>query len=304
MVAAARWDALGGWCEVLTLDSADLPAVAELASARVAALDESCSRFRDDSEIACLPWERTQVVSPVLAGALDAALRAAEFSDGRVDPTLAGAMRASGYTSDYSAMTGVVASAAGQPIVGGAWRAIRFNRETREVVLPEGAQLDLGAVGKAWAADWIADACAAELGIGVLVNLGGDIAVRGRVPEGGWQVEIDDGHHGPQGRPVISMGWPGGLATSSTVTRTWRTDAGEAHHILDPGTGRPAARHWRTVTVAARSCERANAASTAAIVLGDSAPRWLTQRELPARLVHTGGVVVQTNGWPRQRFLT
>jgi thiamine biosynthesis lipoprotein len=135
------------------------------------------------------------------------------------------------------------------------------------------------------------------------VNLGGDIAVRGELPPGGWQVEIDDGHAGPQGRPVISMGWPGGLATSSTVARPGRTADGHAQDIIDPATARPAARTWRTVTVAGRSCERANAASTAAIIMGDSAPRWLTQRELPARLVHNGGIVVQTTGWPQQRWI-
>ncbi len=100
------------------------------------------------------------------------------------------------------------------------------------------------------------------------------------MPPGGWQVEIDDAHPGPQGRPVIPMAWPGGLATSSATLG-----------------------NWRTVTVAARSCERAHAASQAASALGDSAPRWLTQRELPARLVHADGVVVQTNGWPRQRWV-
>jgi thiamine biosynthesis lipoprotein len=185
------------------------------------------------------------------------------------------------------------------------WRSLSFDPETRTVRVPEGIQLDLEASAKAWAADWIADTCAEELGAGCLVNLGGDIAVRGEIPPGGWQVEIDDGHAGPQGRPVISMGWAGGLATSSTVARSWPTTDGESRLTIDPAAARPAAaaRTWRTVTVAGRSCERANAASTAAIILGDSAPRWLTQRELPARLVHIAGVVVQTNGWPQQRWI-
>jgi len=94
-------------------------------------------------------------------------------------------------------------------------------------------------------------------------------------------VEIDDAEPGPEGRPVIPMDWSGGLATSSSVLG-----------------------NWRTVTAAARSCEHAFAASHTAIGLGDGAPRWLTQRELPARLVHADGVVVHTNGWPRQRWIT
>lgn len=278
MVAGERWEALGSWCEVLTTKADDLPAVAELARAEVVALDEACSRFRPDSELMGIAPDRPQRISPLLAAALAAALRTAEFTGGLVDPTARGAPAGPG------------------------WRSIQLDEERRTVTVPAGVDVDLGVSAKAWAADWIAASCGDELGVGCLVNLGGDIAVRGEVPAGGWQIEIDDGHPGPQGRPVISMGWPGGLATSSTV-RTWRTPDGEGHHIVDPSTGRPAARTWRTVTVAARSCERANAASTAAIILGDSAPRWLTQRELPARLVHTGGVVVQTNGWPRERWI-
>lgn len=250
MVAAARWDALGTWCEVLTIDDEDLPAVAEVARVQVADLDQACSLVRTDSELARLAKGSPQPVSPLLAGAVAAALRAAEFSAGLVVPAPG-------------------------------WESVALDAEHLLLTVPEGMELDLGPSAKAWLADRIADFCADELGVGCLVNLGGSIAVRGAVPAGGWQVAIDDGHPGPQGRPVIPMGWSGGLATSSA-----------AHGS------------WRTVTVAARSCERAQSASTAAVILGDSAPRWLTQRELPARLVHAGGVVVQTNGWPHQRFVS
>ena len=304
MVATARWNALGTWCEVLTLDDQDLAAVAEVARALVADLDASCSRFRADSELSGLAHGRPHRVTRLLAGAVAAALRTAEFSEGLVDPTVGAAMRAQGYDADLDEVRARVATVLPHAVAVPGWRSITLDTDRCMLTVPAGVELDLGASAKAWAADRIADACCDELGIGCLVNLGGDIAVRGAVPPGGWQIEIDDGRPGPQGRPVISMGWPGGLATSSTVVRTWRTTEGEAHHILDPATGRPARRTWRTVTVAARSCERANAASTAAIVRGDSAPRWLTQRELPARLVHSGGVVVQTNGWPRQRFVS
>jgi thiamine biosynthesis lipoprotein len=303
MVATARWDALGTWCEVLTLADDDLPTVAEVAREQVADLDLACSRLRPDSELSGLTHGSPQRISPVLCGAVAAALRTAEFSNGLVDPTVGAALGAQGYDADFDEVRARVAARLPQVAGVPGWRSVTLDGERALLTIPEGVELDLGASAKAWAADWIADTCSDVLGIACLVNLGGDIAVRGAVPPGGWQIEIEDGHRNPQGRPVISMSWPGGLATSSTVVRTWRTTEGEAHHIIDPATGRPSARNWRTVTVAARSCERANAASTAAIILGDSAPRWLTQRELPARLVHSGGVVVQTNGWPRQRWV-
>ena len=249
MVVASRWDAWGTWCEILTTDEQELPAAAELARSRVAAL-AACSSG-PDSELHSLPRGRPHRVTPLLADVLAAAMRTAEFSGGPLSP--------------------------------GARAAIVLDASTGTVTLPETLAVDVAENARAWAADQIAMACVDELGVGCLVNLGGDIAVRGDVPEGGWQVGIDHGPDGPQGRPVISMAWPGGLATCSAPPE--------------------ASRSWRSVTVAARSCERARAAAAAALLLGDSAPRWLTQRELPARLLDTGGVVVQTNGWPRERWV-
>jgi thiamine biosynthesis lipoprotein len=80
--------------------------------------------------------------------------------------------------------------------------------------------------------------------------------------------------------------------------RRWPTDRGEAHHLLDPQTGRPACTPWRTVSVAAHTCLDANVAATAAIVLGGEAPEWLARRGLPSRLVATNGGVVSVAGWP------
>jgi thiamine biosynthesis lipoprotein len=42
----------------------------------------------------------------------------------------------------------------------------------------------------------------------------------------------------------------------------------------------------------------ANTASTASLVLGASAPAWLAERGLPARLVARDGSVTVVGGWP------
>ena len=60
---------------------------------------------------------------------------------------------------------------------------------------------------------------------------------------------------------------------------------------------------WRTASVAAVSCVAANTASTAAIVLGEDAPRWLESAGVVARLVRPDGRVVITGGWPAQEEL-
>jgi thiamine biosynthesis lipoprotein len=165
--------------------------------------------------------------------------------------------------------------------------------------VPAGVELDLGATAKAFAADQGAARAAAVVGGGILVSLGGDVAVAGTAPESGWPVLVTDDHAAGPDAPGETIGIAtGGLATSSTTVRRWRRGDEVLHHIIDPAVGRPAATCWRTVSVAAASCVDANIASTASIIRGESAPRWLAERGLAARLVRVDGEVVRVGGWP------
>jgi FAD:protein FMN transferase len=180
------------------------------------------------------------------------------------------------------------------------WRQVRL--EDRILTVPDGVQLDLGATAKGWAADRSATRIADRTGCGVLVSLGGDIAVAGHAPEGGWRIRVQDvtGEPGdPADGPYALIAIrDGGLATSSTKARRWQRGGDVLHHILDPRTGLPAEPVWRTVSVAAGTCADANAASTAAVIRGRAALGWLARLGLPARLVDATGVVFTVAGWP------
>ena len=165
------------------------------------------------------------------------------------------------------------------------------------VTVPAGTALDLGSTAKALTADRAAETLARRYGTGVLVELGGDVAVAGERPDG-WCVQVAE-REGGDGQLVLLR--HGGLATSSTTVRTWHRGDVRMHHIVDPRTGRPADGPWRTVTVSADDTLHANAASTAAIVLGDDALDWLTGHGYAARLVARDGAVHTTAGWPVPR---
>ncbi len=271
--------------------------------ARIAAVDAACSRFRDDSELALLNAAGGVVVaaSPVLLDALEVALRAARLTDGLVDPTVGTAMRVLGYDRDFA-----LVAASGPPVrvtVGAVagWRAVSVDRAAGTVRVPPGVTLDLGATAKAWCADRAAAEAAAASGSGVLVSVGGDVAVAGPAPAGGWRVRVTQ-HHGDDddapGQTVAITS--GGLATSGTTSRRWQRGGRALHHLVDPATGWSAAGPWCTVSVAAGSCVDANTASTAAIILGDEAPTWLDARGLAARLVGADGGIVRTATWPAE----
>lgn len=296
---AASFRALGTTATVLVTDAASLPAATALLHEELAVLDETCSRFRGDSELRELERRagRSVPISPLLTVLLGAALRAARLTEGLVDPTVGQAMCAVGYDRDFAALPPGDAPVRPAVPAPGWWR-VGLDPVRGEVLVPRGVRIDLGATAKAVAADRAARRIADRQGCGVLVSLGGDVAVAGGTPPGGWRVQLGDDHAaaGADSDPVVQIS-DGGLATSSTTCRTWRRGGRVAHHILDPRTGEPATPWWRTVTVAAGSCLDANTASTAAIVLAAAAPAWLTRRGLPARLVSTSGWVVQTPGW-------
>ena len=290
--------ALGTTAVVATADPPLLQETVAIVARELAALDRACSRFRTDSELVRLPRGRPAAISPLLCDALAAALDAARATGGIVDPTIGRTLRLAGYDATFQ----VVArrSAAGfearfAPVPG--WRVVELDRSRRTVSMPRDVELDLGATAKAFAADRCARLAAAATGTGVLVALGGDIAVAGEAPAGGWPVGIADDHSATDVDAKVSIAH-GGLATSSTSVRRWRSGERELHHVVDPRTGRPADSCWRTVSVAAGSCLDANVASTASIVLGDDARGWLEARSLAARLVAGDGAVVTTAAWP------
>ena len=305
--ASASWRALGTGVQVTVTDGRHLAAARAMLEADLAAVDLACSRFRPDSEIVALdrvtgggPAE----VSPLLAEAIAVALRAARLTDGDVDPTVGAAMNAVGYDRDFSlvAREGPAVKLTVRTIPG--WRQVEFDEQARLLRLPPGVRLDLGATAKAWAADRAATRIAAATGSGVLVSLGGDVAVSGRAPDGGWRIRVQDVSGRPEDPPtgpsaVVAIR-TGGLATSSTAARRWRRGGDILHHILDPRTGLPAAVVWRTVSVAAATCTDANIASTAAIIRGRAAPAWLTELGLPSRLVDEAGRVHTVAGWPTE----
>jgi FAD:protein FMN transferase len=281
----------------------------EAVNRTVAEFDEACSRFRSDSELSALNGAcgRAVSVGPVLLEAVSASLRAARLTAGDVDPTVGDALIALGYDRDFAALEPVDDAAEPtrfppRPIAAiPGWRTVVVDVDAGTVRLAPGVTLDVGATAKALAADRAAARACEAAGCGVLVSFSGDLAIAGPPPADGWRVRVTDDHRAGVDAPGqwISL-QSGGLATSSTAVRRWRTNSGVAHHLIDPATGQPANSVWRTASVTARSCLDANIASTAAIIRGARAVGWLVELGLPARLVRVDGTVRHLAGWPSE----
>ena len=315
MTASMQLRAIGVDCRIVATRPEELPAARRLVDGRIAELDAVASRFRPDSEASVLSVAPavdsattvTLPASPLFLSLLDDALWAADATDGLVDPTLGGAMEHIGYDADFSeVLARPVAGTSTRRGSGASRRApapgprstlsdLRVDHVAGTVTAAAGTLIDLGATGKASMADRIAGELAGVFSGGFLVDLGGDIAVAGPSPVGGWVIAVEGTEAGEPQRLAVSTQ---GVATSGTDRRRWNVADGPRHHLLDPSTGQPVPHTWRQVTCVAATALEADTATTAACVLGDAAVAWLTERRIPARLVAQGGTVLCTPGWP------
>jgi thiamine biosynthesis lipoprotein len=298
-VASHDWEQWTSPARLVVTDADRLDEAVATAGAVLADIDRAASRFRPDSELVTLRRDADGGVqlSEVLTDLVAEALLAAELSAGAVDPTVGSALAEIGYdrdirlvVSDRTPLRAVVRRVPG-------WRTLRL--EGNRLFRPEGVRLDLGATAKAVAADRIAALVHDRLGTGVLISLGGDIATAGPTPAGGWQVSVQDTPQEPEARIALAPGTA--IATSSTVRRTWRRGGVTYHHIVDPSTSQPAARHLGSVSVVAATCAEANTISTATLVKNADGAAWVAATGRAARLVDLDGRVQVLNGWPEER---
>jgi thiamine biosynthesis lipoprotein len=277
-------------------DGADLVSATDVVQRLMYDVARSVSRFRADSDLSRVNDRAGALipVGPLTVQLVEVALDAARRTDGIVDPTVGAHLIGAGYADDIDAVRLRPRATATVPRLAADWTHVAVHRDLNLIGVPVGMCLDLGATAKAWTADEAARRVHARLGHAVLVEIGGDLAVAGR-PLRPWRVDVAEVPGGTAYRVDLTHG---GLATSSVLARSWTSDRGHEHHVIDPRTSRPADGPVRTATVWAPSAVAANTWSTAAIVWGDAAPARLRAAGLDARLVDTDGRVTALGAWP------
>ena len=229
------------------------------------------------------------------------ALAAARWTGGLTDPTVGDALVSLGYDRDFAAI-----GEDGEPLRSDGPRAGLASGAAGRAVAPAAARHPAGPgrhrQGRGRGPGRAGRHVRRRAAGGVLVSLGGDIAVAGTPPRDGWPVTVaeePDPDGAPRGhwRPARPAARGRGRHLVGDHP-DWNRGGAALHHIVDPRTGRPADGPWRTATVAAATCADANAASTAAIVAGAAAEDWLAATGLPARLTGHDGRVRDLNGWP------
>jgi thiamine biosynthesis lipoprotein len=285
----------GSRCTVIVadLDESDASAAAVTARRRLERWHEQFSRFLPQSELTRLNEDpaETVPVSPMMRRVVEAGLQAARATGGLVDPTLLTQIERAGYRSHYEgpgvplldALAMAPARRSGRPSDEANWRLVHTDRRMSSVTRPAGVRIDPGGIAKGVFADELAALLAGY--DASVVDCGGDLRL------GGCHAPVREVHVESPFEDTILHTFAlraGGVATSGIGKRSWiDADGHVAHHLLDPGSGRPAFTGVVQVTALAPTATEAEMLSKAALLRGP--------RHAGAVLVH-GGLFVLDDG--------
>jgi thiamine biosynthesis lipoprotein len=266
MAAEARFRAMGSDAHVIVVGDADLIATARR---RIEQLESRWSRFRPDSEV-CELTRRAGAAVDVSADTrllVQRSIDAWWMSGGAFDPTVLGAVIRAGYDRSFDAMPPETPAGASVLLIG----CTDIEIEGTTVRLPARTGFDPGGIGKGLAADLVVSELLAAGADGACVNLGGDLRVAGEGPAGdGWTCAIE---HQWSAGPLVHVGVAdGGVATSTTLRRSWLVDGETRHHLIDPLTGLSSTTDLTAATVIAGEAWQAEVLAKAVLLRGSLHP--------------------------------
>ena len=250
----------------LTAYGPDAEAALDLAEARIRELENLWSVTDEGSEIYAANHSGGAAVS-VSADTeelLRFALNMAQETGGALEPTIYPVLTAWGFTTDSYQIPAQEELDCLLKLVD--YEAITLTDNT--VTVPDGMMLDLGAVGKGYAADETA-AILRENGVeSALLDFGGNILTAGSKPDGTpWRVGVrDPDSDGTLGvLEVIDQS----VVVSGGYEKYFVGEDGERYwHIIDPETGRPARSGLVQAAIVSQESRLCDALSTAIFVMG------------------------------------
>ena len=197
-------------------------------------------------------------VGPTLTAVLDWARAAEGLTDGLVDVAMLDARLAAEAGTESR-----------PPLAAGRRWSLDRGPRSSTVRREPGVRFDLDGVAKGWLAD---RALAIAPGRSALVDADGDVALR-LDGDDAWGLGVADPRDDDDLLAVLQFRGseaPGrlGVATSGTSVHRWAHPDGDAHHLIDPRTWRPATTDLIQATVVAASAREAEVLAKAAVIAG------------------------------------
>lgn len=240
------------------------------------ALTDSENRIRELERLLSVTDENSEIylanhskgaataLSPDTENVVSFALEMANKTNGSLEPTIYPVLTAWGFTTEnYQIPT--------QETIDRLMQSVGFEKvqiQEHSLLLPDGMQLDLGAVAKGYTGDEIVSILKSHGVTSAIISLGGNVQTVGTRPDGSmWRVGLKapdaDGHIG-----ILEVS-DCAVVTSGGYQKYFIGEDGKNyHHIIDPSIGRPAESGLVSVTVVGKEGKLCDALSTALFVMG------------------------------------
>lgn len=267
---------------------------AELAKDEVQRLDKLWSVTDENSEIFAVNGGGEVSVSGETAQLISFMLEMAKRTGGALEPTLYPVVRAWGFTGGENRVP------SGEEIQE-LLKNVGYEKVTvsgNNVTLPSGVMLDTGAVGKGYASDKAAEILKENGVDSALIDLGGNIVMIGRKPDGKeWKIGVRD----PEGNGVVGVisASDCAIVTSGVYERNFTAADGTVYgHIIDPKSGAPVDNDILSVTIIASDGRLCDALSTALFVMGKDGAieHWRTHKDFEMIMLCKDGQAYVTEG--------
>ncbi len=262
--------------------------------AALEAVDRSMSMFNPESTISKINNGVDTVLDPGLLFLLPQAKKVSEVTDGAFDVTVAPLVNVWGFGFEDEEWPTQEKIDSIQETVG----YEKIHIEGKHLVKDDArTMLDLSAIAKGYGADKVAEVLEKENVRNYMVEIGGDIRLKGKNESGeDWHIGVnkvmEPGAEAEDERTfecVLSLS-DCAVATSGNYRNFYEKDGVRYAHTIDPKTGRPVQREVLSATILAPECWEADAYATAAMVMGlEETQRVIdAHRQLEAYLIYEG----------------
>ncbi|MBI5742490.1 MAG: FAD:protein FMN transferase [Candidatus Niyogibacteria bacterium] len=275
-----KWRALGSEAAIFLADADEKIGRAAVASIKneLDVFERRFSRFLPESELSRLNAAAGQnfSASAEMIDLLKVARELYRETDGIFDPLILPELLRAGYTKSFDTHLEIrFPSDLGVQLPSGrhGFSEVFIDEARGAVRLPAGAMIDLGGIGKGYAADRISEILVKNFK-NFWISLGGDIRFFGDFKSNPWMVGVQDPFSHDNDLFDLAIGGEFcAVATSGTTKRRFTHSDGRepSHHIIDPRSGPPAASGIVAATVVADSAARADVLAKSALILGAQA---------------------------------
>ena len=276
---------------VLTEDPEKLETLASGIDEVLEDVDASMSTWRDDSELSLFNQRNDQSEwVPISAGLFEVLQKARDISSmtgGAFDVTIGPVVNLWGFGPQARPEQVPSEESLAMALAATGYEKIELRADPPAVRATPPQYVDLSAIAKGYGVDAVARFLENEGIEAYLVEIGGEVRVNGRKPDGStWRLAIEQPvSEGREVNRVVALE-SRAMATSGDYRNYYESEGRRYSHTIDPETGKPIAHRLASVTVIADDCMTADALATGFNVMGYEQANELAVREnIPAYFI-------------------